>query len=61
VEIRCGVCSNVVPADALRCPACGRNLGSAAPRQRPPGLLIWAAVAAAVEVALTLVLIRACR
>jgi predicted nucleic acid-binding Zn ribbon protein len=60
MELRCGACANAIPVDAITCPACGRTLGSAPARRRPPGLLLWAAVAAAVEVALTLVLMRSC-
>jgi hypothetical protein len=61
MEIRCGECRAIVPSDASACPACGRQLGSALKGKRPPGLLIWAAAAAAVEVAVTLAIMRSCR
>ncbi|HYW51861.1 MAG TPA: hypothetical protein VE861_14695 [Gemmatimonadaceae bacterium] len=49
----------MLAAEAGTCPACGRTLGSK-PKGRRPGLIIWAAVAAAIEVALTLVIMRSC-
>jgi hypothetical protein len=61
MEIRCGECATVVAAEALECPACGRMMGSSVARGRPSGLLLWASVAAVVEVAITLLLLRACR
>jgi uncharacterized OB-fold protein len=61
MEIRCGDCGTVLDADATDCPTCGRQLGTAPATTGRPKLLVWAAVAAAVEVAVTLVLMRACR
>ncbi|MCC7054705.1 MAG: hypothetical protein IT355_15645 [Gemmatimonadaceae bacterium] len=60
MEIRCGDCAAALPDGATQCPACGRTLGTAPARGRRPGLLLWAAIAAAAEVALTLVLMRGC-
>ncbi len=60
MDIRCGDCATLLPAGATQCPACGRVLGTK-PRAKRPTLLIWAAVAAAAEVALTLVIMRSCR
>jgi hypothetical protein len=60
VELRCGECAALVTAGDSTCPGCGRTLGSAPTKGKRPGLLVWAAVAAAVEVALTLVIMRSC-
>jgi hypothetical protein len=59
MDVRCGECGIALPADATTCTACGRALGSA-PAGRRPRLLVWAAVAAAAEVALTLLIFRSC-
>jgi uncharacterized OB-fold protein len=59
MDIRCGDCGEVLAGDAATCPTCGRTLGSK-PAGRRPALLVWAAVAAAFEVALTLVIFRSC-
>jgi hypothetical protein len=61
VEIRCGECGALVPADATQCPSCQRALGSA-PTKAAPGrpLLRWAMIVAAIEVVITLVVLRAC-
>jgi len=60
MEIRCGDCAAVLPADATSCSSCGRTLGTAPAKGRRPMLLIWAAVAAAVEVVVTLAIMRSC-
>ena len=59
MDIRCGDCGAALPADATTCASCGRTLGAAAKGRRPM-LLIWAAVAAAVEVVITLAIMRSC-
>jgi uncharacterized OB-fold protein len=59
MDIRCGDCGEVLVGNTATCPACGRTLGSK-PAGRRPGLFVWAAVAAAFEVALTLVIMRSC-
>jgi len=59
MEIRCGDCGVVLESDAATCPDCGRTLGSK-PAGRRPAMFVWAAAAAAVEVALTLVILRSC-
>jgi len=60
VELRCGDCSAPIAESDDRCAACGRTLGTAPARGKRPRLLVWAAVAAAVEVALTLLIMRSC-
>jgi predicted nucleic acid-binding Zn ribbon protein len=60
VLIRCGDCTAELAADATTCPSCGRTLGTKPARGRRPGLLIWAAVAAALEVGVTLLIMRSC-
>ena len=57
--MRCGDCGAELSADATTCAACGRTLGTA-PKGRRPMLLIWAAVAAALEVVITLAIMRSC-
>jgi hypothetical protein len=59
VDIRCGDCGVALVGDAATCPGCGRTLGTK-PKGRRPALFVWAAAAAAVEVALTLVIMRSC-
>jgi uncharacterized OB-fold protein len=61
VDIRCGECAALLVEGTAACPMCGRTLGAPPSRLKRPGLVLMAAGVAAIEVVLTLVLLRACR